>query len=642
MAARLIHILPEQVASQIAAGEVVERPASALKELVENSLDAGARSISVEIERGGAGLIAVGDDGCGMGREDAILSLRRHATSKIRDAADLIAIRTMGFRGEALASIASVARLRMITRRAADLAGVEIVAEGGEISLTRECAAAPGTRIEVRELFFNTPARLKFLKTIATEQGAAAEVIARLAIAHWRVAFKLAADGRVVYDLSRAASVLERMRQLHGAKVASRMLHFDAQRAGARVFGLATISQDSYPTPRMVFTFVNRRAVRDRVLQRAVAQAYDTLIPRGRYPATAVFVEMRPEDVDVNVHPMKTEVRFRNSGAVFEAVYHALRARLADQTADQTLDGAPSAVAQRPEPVGALIVASDVAPTLRLVPDAPAAARAEQRALGLGAPGLKWNSSTAAEVAALYDAPASDDLSGTLAPTGALAQAATAINGGAQIIPLVHSGEKQTSEKPIPMYSRLRVVGQLFAGYIALEGDDGLILVDQHAAHERVTFEKLRAELRAGGVRVQAMLTAVPIELNPARAPQVHQALGEFRAMGFELEPFGPATLLLKGAPAVFGADGGARLLAEMIDAMGEDGFRSGGATAFEELLKQLACHGSVRVGRVLREPEISALLEELDRTEFKTNCPHGRPVHIQWGRGLIERMFRR
>ncbi len=639
MAERLIHILPEQVASQIAAGEVVERPASALKELVENSLDAGARSISVEIERAGAGLIAVGDDGCGMGREDAILSLRRHATSKIRDAADLTAIRTMGFRGEALASIASVARLRIVTRRAADLAGVEIVVEGGEISLTRECAAAPGTRIEVRELFFNTPARLKFLKTIATEQGAAAEVIARLAIAHWRVAFRLAAEGRVVYDLSRAASVLERMRQLHGAKVASRMLHFDSQRAGARVFGLATISQDSYPTPRMVFTFVNRRAVRDRVLQRAVQQAYDTLIPRGRYPATAVFVEMRPEDVDVNVHPMKTEVRFRNSGAVFEAVYHALRARLADQTADRTLDGAASAVPQRPEPLGALIVPSDAAPTLRLVPDAPAPARAEQRALGLGAPGLKWNSSTAAEVAALYDAPGGDDLAGALAPAAVINGGAQA---GAQVIPLVHPGEKQIPDKQIPMYSRLRVVGQLFAGYIALEGDDGLVLVDQHAAHERVTFEKLRAEMRAGGIRVQAMLTAVPIELNPARAPQVHQALGEFRAMGFELEPFGPATLLLKGAPAVFGADGGARLLAEMIDAMGEDGFRSGGATAFEELLKQLACHGSVRVGRVLREPEISALLEELDRTEFKTNCPHGRPVHIQWGRGLIERMFRR
>ncbi|MGZ6227159.1 MAG: DNA mismatch repair endonuclease MutL [Candidatus Binataceae bacterium] len=625
---RLIHILPEQVASQIAAGEVVERPASALKELVENSLDAGARAVSVEIERGGAGLIAVSDDGCGMGREDAILSLRRHATSKIRDAADLTAIRTMGFRGEALASIASVAQLRMLTRRAADLAGIEIVAAGGEISLTRECAAAPGTRIEVRDLFFNTPARLKFLKTLATEQAAAAEVIARLGIAHWRVAFKLVAEGRVVYDLSRAASTLERMRQLYGAKVASRMLPLDSERAGARVFGLATISQDSYPTPRMVFTFVNRRAVRDRVLQRAVSQAYDTLIPRGRYPAVAVFVEMRPEDVDVNVHPMKTEVRFRNSGAVFEAVYHALRARLADQTTDQTIGDAAAADASPSEAaaVAASDRSSDGTRALRLVPDAPGLARAEQRALGLGAPGPKWTSSTAASAAAL-------------AP-------AAAIEGGAQnvpkIVPLGAPGEKPGFERQIPMYSRLRVVGQIFAGYIALESDDGLILVDQHAAHERVTFEKLRAESRAGGIRVQAMLTPVPIELNPARAPQVLAALGEFRAMGFELEPFGPATLLLKGAPAVFGAEGGARLLAEMIDAMGEDGFRAGGSTAFEELLKQLACHGSVRVGRVLRPPEISALLEELDRTEFKTNCPHGRPVHIQWGRGLIERLFRR
>src|ERR1700687_1103447 len=376
MAERLIHILPEQVASQIAAGEVVERPASALKELVENALDAGARSVSVALERGGSALIAVADDGCGMGREDAVLALRRHATSKIRDAADLTAIRTLGFRGEALAAIASVARLTLRTRRAGHAHGGEHAGVGGEIERVGACAMAPGTRIEVRELFFNTPARLKFLKTVATEQSAAAEVIARLGIAHWRVAFKLVAEGRTVYELSRAASVLERMRQLHGAKVASRMLHFDSQRAGARVFGLATISQDSYPTPRMVFTFVNRRAVRDRVLQRAVQQAYDTLIPRGRYPATAVFVEMRPEDVDVNVHPMKTEVRFRNPGALFEAVYHALRERLCPPPAA----GAATAVAPRPQPLGALIVTSDAAPPLRLVPDAPTTARSQQRA----------------------------------------------------------------------------------------------------------------------------------------------------------------------------------------------------------------------------------------------------------------------
>lgn len=634
MAERLIHILPEHVASQIAAGEVVERPASALKELVENSLDAGAKSISVEIEGGGTGLIAVTDDGCGMSREDAVLALRRHATSKIRDIADLGAIRTMGFRGEALASIASVARFRMVTRRGADLAGTEIVADGGEVTLNRECAAAPGTRIEARDLFFNTPARRKFLKTVATEQGAAAEAIHRLALAHWRVAFKLVADGRTVYELARAASALERLRQFFGAKLAARMLYFDTTRAGARVFGLAATSEESYPTPRMVFTFVNRRAVRDRVLARAVAQAYDTLIPRGRHPAAVVFVELRAEDVDVNVHPMKTEVRFRNSGAVFEAVYHALRERLADQSV-----GAPAAaVPQRPEPLGALIVASHSESPLRLVPDSPGPARAEQRALGLG-----WGPSTAAEVAALYNEPAARiaDSGAEPAAADATARPAPQAMSGAQVVPLAQPAAAPGGGR-IPMYSRLRVVGQLFAGYIALEGDDGLILVDQHAAHERVTFEKLRAEMRAGGIRVQAMLTPVAIELNPARAPKIHQALSELRAMGFDLEPFGPTTLLLKGAPAVFGAEDGARLLGEMIDAMGEDSFGPRGTAAFEDLLKQLACHGSVRVGRVLKAPEIVALLSELDLTEFKTNCPHGRPVHIQWMRGVIERMFRR
>ncbi|HZO81073.1 MAG TPA: DNA mismatch repair endonuclease MutL [Candidatus Binataceae bacterium] len=632
MAERLIHILPEHIASQIAAGEVVERPASALKELVENSLDAGAKSISVEIEGGASALIAVADDGCGMGREDALLSLRRHATSKIRDVNDLGAIRTMGFRGEALASIASVARFRMVTRRAADLAATEIVADGGEVMLRRDCAAAPGTRVEVRELFFNTPARRKFLKTPATEQAAAAEAIQRLALAHWRVAFKFTADGRTVYELARAASPLERTRQLFGTKLAARMLAFDAARSGVRVFGLAATSAESYPTPRMVFTFVNRRAVRDRMLARAVAQAYDTLIPRGRHPAAVVFVELRPDDIDVNVHPMKTEVRFRNSGAVFEAVYHVLRERLADQSASP----APPAVPQRPEPLGALIVASQSEPPLRLVPDVQGAARAEQRALGLG-----WGPSTAAEVAALYDESARDSAGAhTPGTAGAVAPPVVQTPLGAQVVPLAQPAGAAAGR--VPMYSRLRVIGQLFAGYIALEGDDGLILVDQHAAHERVTFEKLRAQVRAGGVHVQAMLAPVAVELNPARAPKVHQALSELRAMGFELEPFGPTTLLLKGAPAVFGAEDGARLFGEMLDAMGEDGFGPGGAGVFEDLLKQLACHGSVRVGRALSGAEIAALLRELDSTEFKTNCPHGRPVHIQWGRGQIERMFRR
>ena len=607
MAEHIVHILPEQVASQIAAGEVVERPASAVKELVENSLDAGARSVSVEILGGGSALIAVADDGSGMTRADAILSLRRHATSKIRSAADLTAIRTLGFRGEALASIASVSHLRMQTRRTADEHGVEVVAEAGNIEDTRTCAMAAGTRIEVRELFFNTPARLKFLKTPATEQGAIAESFQRVAIANHHVAFRLTADGRTVFDLPRANSVLERFRQVFGPKLASKMLAFDLGRPGIRAQGLAASSQDSFATGRMIFTFVNGRSVRDRVLIRAIEQAYQTLIPRGRHPAALLFVDMRPEEVDVNVHPMKTEVRFRNGGAVFDVVYHALRDRLADQTETAPVANAVDPPASDDAAMGLITMSSTIerdtagssmknpssdAP-LRLVPDSPNRA-AFQRPLSLA-----------------YDRDAR--------AAGAAVPAA-----------------------PAPIYSQLRVIGQIFAGYIALETEEGLLLIDQHAAHERVTFEKLRRELRDGGIRTQAMLAPVPVELNPARASQVHGALSELRAMGFDVEPFGPTTLLLKGAPAVFGPEGGAKLLGDMIESMGDAGFGGGGEAAFENWLKQLACHGSVRVGRVLEPAEIHSLLAELDRTEFKTNCPHGRPVHIQFARGQIERMFRR
>jgi DNA mismatch repair protein MutL len=605
MAGRLIHILPEQVANQIAAGEVVERPASAVKELVENSLDAGAHRIDIAIERGGCARIAVSDDGCGMSPEDAVVSLRRHATSKISSAADLAAIRTLGFRGEALASTASVSRTTLRTRRPADAAGFEIVATAGEIEATGECAIAPGTHIEVRDLFFNTPARLKFLKTVPTEQSAVAAAIQRLALMNYQIAFSLSADGRSLFELPRAASSLERLRQILGAKLAAQMLTFEALRNTIRVHGLATMSQESFATPRLVFTFVNGRSVRDKLLTRAVAQAYQNLLPRGRHPAIVLAVELRPEDVDVNVHPMKTEVRFRNSGAVFETAYRALRDRLSNQTAEsarepgaQVMVPAPQTPALAPpagEPAqaGAASQSPNYRSTvLRLVPDAPVVPPATQRPLGLGF--------------------ARNDDSPAVTPTS------------------------------VPTYAGLRVIGQLFAGYIALESDEGMLLVDQHAAHERVTFEKLRAQLRDGGIQIQAMLTPLTIELNPARAAQVQAALPHLRAMGFEVEAFGASALLLKGTPAVFGAEGGARLLSDMIESLGESGWRLGSQSAFEELLKQLACHGSVRVGRALETAEIHGLLAELDRTEFKTNCPHGRPVHIQFSRSQIERMFRR
>ncbi len=627
MAERFIHILPEQVASQIAAGEVVERPASAVKELVENSLDAGSRSVVVEIERGGLGLISVVDDGCGMNREDAILSVRRHATSKIRGASDLVAIRTLGFRGEALASIASVSRLTLSTRRAADPSGTELTLTAGNIDEEKACAMAAGARIEVRDLFFNTPARLKFMKSEAAEKGAVAEVMQRLALANHAISFRLGADRRELLSLARASNPLERIRQVFGPKLAAAMLPFEASRPGLGVSGFAMTSQESFASARMVFTFVNGRAVRDRVLVRAVAQAYETLIPRGRHPAVFLFVNIRHEDVDVNVHPMKTEVRFRNQGAVFEAVYHALRARLADQT-----EGRESRTSLSPSPAASALAGAPG------TPDTPAAAR------NLGGDAPRSEIAAAAQVSApafaREDSVAADDRPLRLVADSPVVSllAQRPLNLGYAKGPEPEPGR----DRRIPVYSELRVLGQVFAGYIALEDEDGILLVDQHAAHERVTFEKLRLQFRDGGIQVQATLAPVTVELNPARAAAVQATLSELRAIGFDVEPFGPATLLLKGAPAVFGAEGGARLLSDMIESMGENGFRPGRDNAFEELLKQMACHGSVRVGRVLEEREMRELLAELDRTEFKTNCPHGRPVHIRFARGQIERMFRR
>jgi len=601
----IVHILPEQVASQIAAGEVVERPASALKELVENSLDAGARTIAVETECGGGVRIAVNDDGCGMSPQDAVLSLRRHATSKIRDGSDIFTIRTLGFRGEALGAIASVSHLRMQTRRHLDNHGIELLVEGGEPAGNRACAVAPGTRIEVRELFFNTPARAKFLRSATAEHGATVEQLQRLALANPSVAFRLVTDGRLVIDAARAASPIERVRQLFGRKLADRMLPFEHQESGVRVWGLATTSQESFPTPRLVLTFVNRRVVRDRALLRAVAQAYQTLMPRGRHPAVVLFVELSPGEVDVNVHPMKSEVRFRRAGSVFEAVYHGLRARLADQGAQAPVEN----VSAIPSPPGdgiaegqavAGTVGQQPERVLHLLPDAQQVGMAAGGVLPLG-----FGRGTAE----------------------------------AQRDPSSHRADAPAAA---PQYSTLRILGQLFAGFIALEADHGLVLVDQHAAHERVTFEKLRAQLRDGGIRMQGLLTPMTLEINPARAAEVIGSLAELRGMGFEVEPFGATTLLLKGAPAVFGAAQGARLLGDMIDSMGDQGFRLRGESAFEDWLKTLACHGSVRMGRVLTTQEITELLAELDRTEFKTNCPHGRPVHIEFRRGELERMFRR
>ena len=424
---------------------------------------------------------------------------------------------------------------------------------------------APGTRIEVRDLFFNTPARLKFLKTMATEQGAAADAIQRLALVNYRVAFRFGADGRTVAAMPRAASLLERLRQLFGAKLAERMLQFDYRNGSARAWGLAAGSQESFATARMVFTFVNGRAVRDRMLARAVAQAYATLIPRGRHPAVALMIELRAEEVDVNVHPMKTEVRFRNAGAVFELVYHALRARLSDQTAangsgttQTAANGSGTAQAaahgggngQTAVNGGGSNYTDNACEIQNVEADGGRglieAGRAAQVAASSGA-GLREATAADRPLRLVADAPAAlaatsvRSVSATATPTkplrGLMAPRAwTTVPPGRGRPPISsivtalgvtdRAGRIAAREAQIPRYSELRVLGQLFTGYIVLEdisarSDDGLLLVDQHAAHERVTFERLKTEMRAGGIRTQALLTPATLELGMARASMV-------------------------------------------------------------------------------------------------------------------------
>jgi DNA mismatch repair protein MutL len=552
----------------------------------------------------------------------------------------------------------------MQTRRPDDDCGAELLVNGGDVDLTRDCPLAPGTRIEVRRLFFNTPARLKFMKTVATEQAAAAEVLQRLALANRRVAFRLAADGRPILELPRAASLLERMRQLYGAKLTERMLPFGDRRGPVGIRGLTSMSQESLAAPRLIFTYVNNRPVRDRMLMRAIARAYETLLPRGRHPAVALFVDLPAEEVDVNVHPMKTEVRFRRGGQVFELVYSVLRERLKDQTM--------VAMANAFAPVSQVAPVQTPPPSPSPMSNNGVGEETTNRGSGLSPPPfLDLGASGVAERSRAHQSERSEAEQTSLRGAHTNTESATCVEnegGGAAERPLRliadsivtraaqvplglafgrahdNGGDNNAAaaSRPAPHYSSLRVMGQLFAGFIALEGDDGLILVDQHAAHERVTFERLRAELRAGGIRVQPMLAPEAFELNPGRAAQTMSALPELRAMGFEVEPFGAAALLLKGAPAVFAPGDSRRLLADMLDSMGENGFRLHGDGALEEWLKTLACHGSLRVGRVLDVREISSLLEQLDRTEFKTNCPHGRPVHVEFRRTQLERLFRR
>jgi DNA mismatch repair protein MutL len=614
-----VRVLPAEVASQIAAGEVVERPASVVKELLENALDAGAHRITVELEGAGSALIAVVDDGEGMGPDDAVCAFSRHATSKIATAADLERIATLGFRGEALASIAAVSETTLTTRCPGDLEGTCVELRHGTVVDVRAAGAPPGTRVEVRELFGNTPARRKFLKAPATEVGHVSELVTRTALAFPQVGFVLRHGGRTLIEFAGVEDHAERVRQVFGNERASAMFTFLGRGVAGAAYGWLADPRLTLPSPRHIYTYVNRRYVRDKLVSHALVAGYSTLLMHGRYPAAVVFVEVAADEVDVNVHPAKSEVRFRRSGAVHELLAHAVQDRLRERGA-----GMPSAAPPAPFAAGPLL------------PETPLP-------FGPGAPGAWLRPLRLVDVpegAAPGGGQDFRDLMFLSRPASGEQRAASGEQRGTR-----HEGRGASDERPAAsdgFFSSLRVLGQVFDGYVVCESADSLVLIDQHAAHERVTFERLRAAYDSGAVPGQRLLVPAVVELGAREAALLTERAAELAALGFDVEPFGGTSFSVRAVPALLGDTDPAALLRDVAEELAELGRSQRIGVAVEAVLARLACHSAVRVGHSLGLPQIRALLAAMDRIDFAGHCPHGRPAWVRFVRSDLERWFKR
>ena len=567
-----IRVLPELLVSQIAAGEVVERPASVLKELIENSIDAGASAITVTLDEGGMRRVQVEDDGEGIAREDLPLALAQHATSKIRSLGDLEGVATMGFRGEALASIASVSRVSIASRTRNAPHGASITAEGAQLGEVTPAARAQGTTVSVEDLYFNTPARRKFLRTEATELGHCDEALRRVALARCEVAFTLKHNGRVSRHL-RAQSLADRAALLLGEELVAASVPIEAPSGGLALTGLAGLPQAAKPRADAQYFFVNGRFVRDRVLAHAVREAYSQLLHGERQPAYVLFLELDPRAVDVNVHPAKTEVRFRDSRAVHQFVKHALERALSTSAAEAPVS-----------------YASISAPVFR---------GGQQQSFGLAQP------------VAAYQA-----FMGSALPA-ALPQA----------------------EKAPPLGYAL---AQLHGVYILAQNEAGLVLVDMHAAHERIVMEKLKRNLDAGAVQRQALLVPAVLSAEALDIATAEENREVLERLGLELAVSGPNELSVRAAPAALAAGDIPALTRDVLHEIREFGGSEALSARQNELLATMACHAAVRANRTLSVAEMNALLREMEETERSGSCNHGRPTWYQLTLADLDKLFLR
>lgn len=627
-----IRILPPDLSNQIAAGEVVERPASAVRELVENSLDAGATRIEVELLEGGAQLIRVTDDGRGMSAGDAERSIQRHATSKIATREDLFRIASYGFRGEALPSIASVSRFELVTRTRDTLEATRLVVEGGSLKIAEPWSAPVGTSITVKDIFYNTPARRKFLKTKNHEQRICVQAIEDLALPRPDVSYTLIANGRTVLKLPAVDDIWQRVSEVVGYENSKQLYPAaPAEQDGVTAWGFISSPSLTERNASGVHVFVNGRAIRDRSLIAAVKTGYETLIDRARSPVAFIFVTVPFDALDVNVHPAKTEVRFSNPSAVFRAVRRAVATAVAGapwqegRSAGLTGELPPRAVtgpaAEAVEP----LAQGDLA----IWSNAPRRSYTLQRDDAPHFQGGYGSVSVPSVGVPSFDAPsqafAAPFEEARVAADGAVAASATG------------------DELPgAGWFQSLHYIGPLHRLYLLLSGPNGLIVVDQHAAHERITYEHLRQTWRAKSVPVQPLLVPDTISLSPTRALTLLDHLDFFAKLGFELEDFGDNDFVLRSMPAWFGARDFRPMLHDALDDLALDGETTQIEAALDAVLSRMACHGSIRAGDTISRDEVQQLMRDLDTVDFGANCPHGRPVYLPIDLFELESRFER
>lgn len=594
-----IRILPENLCNKIAAGEIVDRPASVVKELVENAIDAGGTRIFIDVRESGRRWVRVSDNGEGMGPEDAREAFERHATSKLRDEADLSSIRTMGFRGEALPSIGAVSRVRLVSALKGARSGTEVRLNGGKLSRTREAAAAQGTSVEVEDLFYNTPARRKFLKSNSTELSHILRTVQQQALPHPWIHFRLTHNDHILLDFPIVRDEIERARQIIGPEESSELIEVQDASDAIQLKGLVSRAGHHRATRERQEFFLNRRAIKNASLSHAVGEAYGTLLARGRHPSVYLFVEMDPSRVDVNVHPAKREVRFCDTQAIHQFVRNSLRERVIKEG----LPRPPVLETDRPIPYQNRKESVDPG-----------------RAPGSGRSPEQWPQGQIREAMSIYR-PLENSHPSSVEPA--------------------QTAATSTGRLPVD----IRPLGQVDQTYIVavVQSDSGpeLHLLDQHAAHERLLFERLQSQRRADRIAVQPLLIPEVVEMQAGEAIRLREILPLLKRIGLEVEEFGDRSFRIHAAPALLGPVDGRLMLEDILDEVSEGGMPDSEA-AVQSILASMACQAAIKAHQSLQPEQMEQLLKDLYRQEVPPTCPHGRPIRVRFGLEDLEKMFQR